>query len=74
MIDESKMCYIIGKLVDTVTLSSRIKSPAQRSYNTINIVLFKSFNQYMLKVNNRNTRKKCEICLQIAIKTLKARH
>ena len=27
-------------------------------------------NNYLLKVNNKNTRKKCEICLKLTIKTL----
>ena len=26
-------------------------------------------NSYLLKVNNRNTRKRCEICLKLTIRT-----
>ena len=29
---------------------------------------------YLLKVNNRNTRIKCEICSKLTIKTLERRH
>ena len=31
-------------------------------------------NIYFLKVNNRNTRKKCEICSKLRIKTTERRH
>ena len=31
-------------------------------------------NIYLLKVNNRNTRKRCEICLKLTIKTAERRH
>ena len=30
-------------------------------------------NVYLLKVNNRNTRKRCEICSKLTIKTLERR-
>ena len=30
--------------------------------------------KYLLKVNNRNTRKNCEICLKLTIKTAERRH
>ena len=33
-----------------------------------------SDNICLFKVNNRNTRKSCEICLKLAIKTLERRH
>ena len=29
---------------------------------------------YLFKVNNRNTRKRCEICSELIIKTLERRH
>ena len=29
---------------------------------------------YMLKINNRNTRKRCEICSKLTIKTPERRH
>ena len=29
---------------------------------------------YMFKVNNRNTRRRCEICLKLTIKTPERRH
>ena len=31
-------------------------------------------NIYLFKVNNRNTRKSCEICLKLTIKTLEQRY
>ena len=31
-------------------------------------------NIYLIKVNNRNTRKKCEICSELTMKTQKRRH
>ena len=31
-------------------------------------------NNYLLKLNNRNTRKKCEICSKLTIKTPERRH
>ena len=31
-------------------------------------------NIYLLKVNNRNTRKRCEICLKLTIKIPEQRH
>ena len=30
--------------------------------------------KYMLKINKRNTRRKCEVCLKITIKTLERSH
>ena len=33
-----------------------------------------SANIYLFKVNNRNTRKKCEICSKLTIKTPEQRH
>ena len=33
-----------------------------------------SDNTYFFKVNNRNTRKRCEICLKLTIKTPERRH
>ena len=37
---------------------------------------FNSFpaNIYLFKVNNRNTRKRCEICSKLTIKTPERRH
>ena len=40
------------------------------SENFINIPA----NIYLFKVNNRNTRKSCEICLKLTIKTPERRH
>ena len=31
-------------------------------------------NTYLLKVNNRNTRKRCELCSMLTIKTPEYRH
>ena len=36
--------------------------------------IHKSAGIYLLKVNNRNTRTRCEICSKSAIKTPKRRH
>ena len=33
-----------------------------------------SFGVYQLKVNNRNTRARCEICLKLTLKTPERRH
>ena len=32
-------------------------------------MLYEPTNKYMLKVNNRNNRKKCEICSNLTVKT-----
>ena len=39
-----------------------------------NLVDLFSINIYLFKVNNRNTRKRCEICSKLTIKILERRH
>ena len=36
--------------------------------------LINSANIYLFKVNNRNTRKRCDICSKLTIKTSERRH
>lgn len=42
---------------------------------TKGIIKFQLFpvNMYMLKVNNKNTRRRCEICLNVTVKILEHR-
>ena len=48
------------------------------NFNTINfkilITTFYPVGNYMFKVNNRNTRARCEICSKLTIKTPERRH
>ena len=39
----------------------------------LNITVEHSANINLFKVNNKNTRKRCEICLKLTIKTLERR-
>ena len=41
-------------------------------YSLLNIIHFSYYraDNYMFKVNNRNTRTRCEICSKLTIKTL----
>ena len=48
-----------------------------RTYNILTVIYnFKPgpANIYLFKVNNRSTRKKCEICSKLTIKTPERRH
>ena len=37
-------------------------------------MLYNPANNYLFKVNNKNTRRKCEICSKLKIKTPERRH
>ena len=48
-----------------------------RFFKSFSTAIFRKTNlagNYMLKVNNRNTRTRCEICSKLTIKTPERRH
>ena len=58
-----------------------LKMTYDNIFGTILIILVKALrkctnpaNIYLSKVNNTNTRKKCDICSKLTIKTLEQRH
>ena len=59
---------VVNRSIPTVDLNSR-----QSVQQLINGKVFSAGN-YMFKVNNRNTRRRCEICSKLTIKTPERRH
>ena len=57
----------------TIHLLSALLDFGQSARYLISGINFISINIYLLKVNNRNTWKRCEICLKLTIKTLEWR-
>ena len=55
--------------VDKKETSNDLESRILWAVNVISINVISAGN-YMLKVNNRNTRTKCEICSKLTIETL----
>ena len=47
----------------------RIKRDGNRSVSTKRPIYYHPAGIYLLKVNNRNTRTRCEICSKLTIKT-----
>ena len=64
-----KLIHKISRFLDLVKLSSRKVSFSKKAF----LRLFPA-GIYLLKVNNRNTRTRCEICLKLTIKTPKRCH
>ena len=66
-----QIVFCIGKII----LEKKVvkeKSRQMGGFIAVNITFPASI--YLLKVNNRNTRRNCEICSKLTIKTPERRH
>ena len=58
---------VTGRLKENISVTKKTPPPPQNG----NKIIARPFpaNIYLFKVNNRNTRKRCKICLKLTIKT-----